>query len=533
MIINKNTKIFLIIFSALLLVITFILIFYKNKNKDSTESHIIVESAQKIPELSDEDIYEQNYSNSTGLLLDDFYSNNGLKYEYIEDNSRKVKVSYVQISGLKNDVVQEGINNQIKERINKIVDSNNFKNNSDDSAYITSSVEANFSDVLSIKIFARFREDFNKCYGLNFRLDTGEKIKLNDLFIYNTPKRNIITQSAYRTFAMGYYTDEGIMNDFYYNIEDELVNFLKDYDAGKITEFSFSPLGIELYRDGKIVVIDMTKWYKYIAIYSKFVSSNNLYSGDDNVATKIPVLVKRPNSIVDLYEMVNDSCVIDVIIYSDDKFSSKELGVISNYKDRLTNELAPIKKEKGLYYSNYVKVTKSKEDDENVLVFDEYECFVHVDENDFANEVYSPIMLNERDINNIDYNESKVHLLDEELLHSATGQTIYSIRTGKEYVAEQIEDEENNEQDQEFHRETNDREQEEVEQQIQEAIRENETNSGSGRQEQSSDDREQEEPQREPQQQQSVPQTTPTTQTTTAPNNSNPQPGNITTQVIT
>ena len=94
MIINKNTKIFLIIFSALFLVITCIAIFYKNKNKDSTESHIIVESAQKIPELSDEDIYEQNYSNSTGLLLDDFYSNNGLKYEYIEDNSRKVKVSY-------------------------------------------------------------------------------------------------------------------------------------------------------------------------------------------------------------------------------------------------------------------------------------------------------------------------------------------------------------------------------------------------------------------------------------------------------
>ena len=48
------------------------------------------------------------------------------------------------MSGLKNDIIQENINNQIKERINKIVDSNNFKNNSDNSAYIVSTVESNF-----------------------------------------------------------------------------------------------------------------------------------------------------------------------------------------------------------------------------------------------------------------------------------------------------------------------------------------------------------------------------------------------------
>ena len=202
--ISKNTKIFLIIFSSLLFIITIGAIYYKNKNKDSEESHIIIESAEKIPQISSEEIKEQNFSSATGVSLDDVYSNNGLEYELVDDTTKNVKVTYIQVSGLKNEEVQESINTQIKERINKIVDSNNFKNNSDNSAYITCSVQSNFSDVLSIKVFARFKEGFNKSYGLNFRLDNGEKIKLNDLFVYNAPKKNIITKSAYRSFALEY-----------------------------------------------------------------------------------------------------------------------------------------------------------------------------------------------------------------------------------------------------------------------------------------------------------------------------------------
>ena len=331
--ISKNTKIFLIIFSSLLFIITIGAIYYKNKNKDSEESHIIIESAEKIPQISSEEIKEQNFSSATGVSLDDVYSNNGLEYELVDDTTKNVKVTYIQVSGLKNEEVQESINTQIKERINKIVDSNNFKNNSDNSAYITCSVQSNFSDVLSIKVFARFKEGFNKSYGLNFRLDNGEKIKLNDLFVYNAPKKNIITKSAYRSFALEYYTNEGIMNDFYYNIEDDIISFLEEYNNGKIAEFTFTPFGIELYKDGRVVSINMLEYYKYYAIYSKYVSSNNLYMDNENVAKKVPVFVKRPDSVVDLYEKINDNCILDVIIYSDEKLSSKEMVAVKNYKN--------------------------------------------------------------------------------------------------------------------------------------------------------------------------------------------------------
>ena len=521
MIISKNTKIFLIVFSSLLLIITVGSIIYKRTHKGTNESHIIVESAQKIPELSENDIYEQNYSNSVGTSLNDLYANNGLKYEYVKDDEKKINVSYVQITGLRDDNIEESINSQIKERINKILDSNNFKNNSDDSAYINTTVEANFSDVLSVKIYAKFRDDYSKCYGLNFRLDNGERIKINDLFVYDAPKKNIITQAAYRTFALSYYTDEGIRNDFYYNIEDDLINFLNDFNNGKTTEFSFSPLTLEIYRDGRTVTVDMTKWHEYIDIYTKFKQSSNLYDNKDDVATKIPVFVKRPDSIIDLYEKVNDSCTLDIMIYGDEVFSPKQLKAIKNYKQSLVERLADIRKEKGLYYSLYINVISGKENNEDILIFKENECYAKVDEKDYAKEVYDKIITAERDLNNLNYERSKIYLLDDDLLVSAVGQTKYSVKTGKEYIIEEPVEEEENTQ------EKHDMEDEDVEHDIQEAIRRNEVdNNNASEEEERNIQTTQEQPA-------TVNQTTAPTQRPSNPvPTPTPTPGNITTQII-
>ena len=147
MIISKNTKIFLIIFSAVLLLITIGAIVYKKTHNNSIGSQIIIESAQKIPNVSNEDVNGQN-KEIKRLTLDSTYSNNGLSYSEAKDEERDIDVRYVQISGLKSENIQESINRQIKERINKILDSNNFKRNSDDSAYVRTTVTANFSDVL-------------------------------------------------------------------------------------------------------------------------------------------------------------------------------------------------------------------------------------------------------------------------------------------------------------------------------------------------------------------------------------------------
>ena len=228
------------------------------------------------------------------------------------------------------------------------------------------------------------------------------------------------------------------MNDFYYNIEDDIISFLEEYNNGKIAEFTFTPFGIELYKDGRVVSINMLDYYKYYAIYSKYVSSNNLYMDNENVAKKVPVFVKRPDSVVDLYEKINDNCILDVIIYSDEKLSSKEMVAVKNYKKYLVEELDRLKREQGLYYSNYIKVTKGKEDNEDILTFDEDECYVQMNVNDFVKDVYEKVIAEERDINNIDLKTSKVRLLDEDLLKVGQGQKKYSVKTGKEFVKEEI-----------------------------------------------------------------------------------------------
>lgn len=429
--ISKNTKIFLIIFSALLLLITIGAILYKKFNTGSNSSQIIIESAQKIPDLNSSDVTAQN-SNSKKLTLSDNYSNNGLTYRTVRDEGKDIDVEYIQISGLKDDSVQESINSQIRERINKILDSNNFKKNSDGTAYVKTSVEANFSDVLSVKIFVQFRENFYKSYGLNFRLSNGEKIKLDNLFTYDAPKKNIISTSAYRAFALNYYTNEGISNDFYTNIEDDVIRFMEMYNDGEITEFSFTPLTIDLYKDGSTVSIDMTKYYQYIAIYTDFVSNGNLYKSNEDVATKLPVFIKRPQSLIDLYDKVSDTCTVDVIIYGDEDFSSKEKMVIENYRKDLERRISTFKTQKGIYYANYVKVSKSKENDENILVFSEEESIAKSDENKFQDEIYSKIIMAERDINNLNYSKSKINILDKSLIEKNSNEKKYSLKTEKE-----------------------------------------------------------------------------------------------------
>lgn len=432
---SRNTKIFLIVFTVVLVAITILAIVYKKSQKDvSDESRIIIESGQKVPEFANPNQNGQNTA-TKGATLDDTYMPNGITYKYEEYKENDVKVKLVQISGLINTDIQKNINTEVKERIKKILDSNNFKNNSDSTANVTTSVEANFSDVLSIKINVKFSESFTKSYGLNYRLDNGERLKIEDLFVFNAPKKNIITESAYRSFAMKYYTDEGISNEFYTNIEGEVLSFLIDYDTDKITEFSFNPFTIELYRDGKTVVIDMLDYYSYISIYSIFTSSDDLYDDTSKLAKDIPIFTVRPSiAVYDLYEKVNSTCILDVIIYSDEKLSTTEKEVIENYKKDLNKRLSVVRSEKNVYYSNYIKVNKGKEDGKDILIFEENECFATSEDGKFLDTIYNKIMLAERDRKNISYERSKIYFLDEEMLQENKGTKKYDIATGEEFV---------------------------------------------------------------------------------------------------
>lgn len=440
MIFSKNTKIFLIAFSAILIVITVFMIWYTNTHKGTDELQVIVEDVPKSVVQPSEISKIQEDTTEGVFINEDFYNCNDITYEYKSEQIKNIDVTYPIIDGLKDESVENSINSQIKDRIIKIFDSNNFRNNSDTSAYAEAVIVGNFADVLSVKIFVKFNESFGKNYGVSFSLESGSRIKLEDLFTADAPKKNIITSSAYRSFAMDYYTQEGLSNDFYANIESDLLNFMIDYNAGKVAEFSFTPMVIEIYREGRTILINMQDYAEHIAIYKRFLTMENIYSSAYNNAKGVPVFVERPNSIIDLYERVNDNCIIDVIISgenSQDSFSDKEMNTIENYKKDLVSRLENVKRESGIFYSNYVIVSKRRNNGEDILIFSENEKYAIADKNEFLSSIYNKILLAQRDITSDYSRESAINVLDTNMILASVAERRYSIETEKEIKQEQ------------------------------------------------------------------------------------------------
>ena len=52
------------------------------------------------------------------------------------------------------------------------------------------------------------------------------------------------------------------------------------------------------------------------------------------------------------------------------------MDVINNFKHDFIAKMKDIKKEKGIYYSNYVNVSRGRQDGEDVLIFTENEAFL-------------------------------------------------------------------------------------------------------------------------------------------------------------
>ena len=229
------------------------------------------------------------------------------------------------------------------------------------------------------------------------------------------------------------------------------------YDNGKVAEFTYTPLSIELYKDGKIVKIDMTRQPEYFAIYTRFETDNDLYAYSDRVAHNIPNLMQRPECMYDMYKKVNDHCYMDVVIMKDpeqdDEFTTTELDAIKNYKKEFENRIKIVQEYSGIYYSNYVTVSRGTENDKRILIFNEDERYIIVEKQKFKEEVLSKIMAAERNVINENMKESKLNLLDDSRIQKFPNQKKYRVDTGKEIEEEQDEEEEEEtEEEEEEHR---------------------------------------------------------------------------------
>ena len=225
---TRNMIIFLVIFSIVCIGVTSFLILKNNNSKISNVMENIKENVSKNKN-------EQSQNDVQGVSsLNDTYAENPIKIskeKFSINGKSDVDGECIQIDGMKDEKLQQKINDNIKEKMTDWCNSNNEKvlNN------IDVKCTANFGNAISIKAVKDF-DSYNQYdfFVMNIDLSTGNEIKFNEMFTNNAGIKSIISESAYDTYTedasggdMTDLNDEPVFSDgkenedFYYETEEE------------------------------------------------------------------------------------------------------------------------------------------------------------------------------------------------------------------------------------------------------------------------------------------------------------------------
>lgn len=326
----KTTKakiIFVIIFSIICIVTTAILILYQG-----------IEIEEKKEEQIQETSEETKADNISGINLKGTYNQNDLMIEEKSVTQEKAEIRYLQISGLKNKEIEKKINNEIE-----VAALNCYKTeikNLDEVINISVSMweTSNFANTISFELnyIAKIDDDDDGFYqgiqGLNYDLRTGEKITLDKLFTENAPIEDVLRKATYYSF-ISCTVEDNLAGDLvisnYGNIEDETAEIINLYNRGKLTEFSYTPMNINLfYKDNETITINMGDFSEYITIYNKCLTQESLFEQDNIGIKNIYTLARRYNNIYYYTNYQNeDNYFIDISIdfqsIDSDEFAKK------------------------------------------------------------------------------------------------------------------------------------------------------------------------------------------------------------------
>lgn len=301
---NKKVMVFLVtgvsIFIAIIVILIVWIIMNSELNTNRNDKN-----NRNILNIDANGVMQNNEENSVGTLgnetgdtnktkFDIKYTNNNLKvnveeqevtYENEADQGigDVIKtVSKFEIAGLKNKTVQDKINNEIK----RIIDFYRGQN-----CIVKIEATANFSDVLSVKIWASNMDKVNpasRSLGLNYRLDNGEKLRLQDLFNANRDVRTAIKESLERKIAT--YSQDLTKYTTAQKMQGLDIKELAEFDNNKEYEFSFGTKEIDIYNIGqdtdaediRNLQIQLSDYADKLAIFTKYVSKEYLYEEESN-----------------------------------------------------------------------------------------------------------------------------------------------------------------------------------------------------------------------------------------------------------
>jgi len=326
----KTTKakiIFVSIFSVICLIMTTLLIWYQNIDIEEKNTQFIEEVSEKFKE-----------KDVPGIDLKGTYNQNDLKIVEKAVTQEKIEIRYFQISGLKNKTIENKMNKEIEQ-----IALNCYKEkvkNLDEVINVSVGMweAANFANTISFELtyVAKIDDDDDGFYqgvkGINYDLNTGEKITLDKVFTSDAPIEDILRKTTYYGLIRNRTEDnlagELVVSD-YGNIEEDMMEVIHLYKRGKIEQFYYTPRDINIFYDeNKIISIDMEEFTDYIAIYNRYLSKKSLYEDNDIGIKNIYTLTRRYNNVYYYTNYQNESnYFIDISINfqstDDDEFAKK------------------------------------------------------------------------------------------------------------------------------------------------------------------------------------------------------------------
>ena len=287
----KKLIIFLISFIVVAVAITAVLItINKNNNINSSSTNYI--SGEKN---------NNGYEKIIGTKRNQKFNQNDL--EIIRENAKYDVLEYqtIRISGLKNKEIENKINKELEDIEadfrQKVIAAPGENGN----MYLSSFVTANFSNILSVTFYgskadSNYRNEVNIHKYLNYDLTTGNKIKMEDIFLHGTDIDMYAQDVIYKNELHEKFSEKDIFfNQEYWQsgelqyVLDEIdeADFMKKYNLYKNSDkdFYIAENGIDIKYSEDINSSDVYIQYKDclddLVVYTKFLTKESIFEKDD------------------------------------------------------------------------------------------------------------------------------------------------------------------------------------------------------------------------------------------------------------
>lgn len=344
-----------------------------------TTALIMTNKAGSFTDVSSgEEKNKSNHERVIGTKKNQKYNQNDLKIIYQDTNYEGLEYKTLRINGLKNKEIENKINKELEDIEDEIRKKLVSASGEQENAYLSSNVNANYANILSVTFYgsksdSNYVPQINIEKFLNYDLTTGNKIKLEDLFLPGTDidlyaQNDIYKQKLHDSFSkknIFFNPDYWQSGELQYVLDEvDEIDFIKQYNKYKNSKKDFylttTGIGISYSKDGNYgdVYIKYMDCLDNLVVYTKFLTKESIFERDDIGLKDLYVcssVVDQNDQSVYLIKDLATNLRIDARINVWTSEGYNELEFFKNTLAKLKAELIEKKEE-------YIKIANENKD---------------------------------------------------------------------------------------------------------------------------------------------------------------------------